>query len=58
MSQDSSRARDPVSAGPGAPVRARLGELGLQFPRLLERHGEKVRTEGLVLDPVAPGGWR
>jgi hypothetical protein len=58
MSQDSPRARDPVTADPGAPVRAPLGKLALQFPTHHERHGENMRTAGLVLEPVAPGGLR
>jgi hypothetical protein len=58
MSQDSPRPRDPVTADPGAPVRALLEEHGLQFPTRHERHGENMRTAGLVLEPVAPGGLR
>jgi hypothetical protein len=58
MSQDSPRARGPVTADPGAPVRAALGEVGLQFPTRPKRHGEKERTAGLVLEPVAPDGLR
>ena len=58
MSQDPPRHRDPVTADPGAPVRAPLGELGSQFPTRPERHGEKMRTEGLVLEPAAPDGSR
>jgi hypothetical protein len=57
-SQESPRARDPVTADPGAPVRAPLGQLGSQFPTRHERHGENMRTAGLVLEPVAPGGVR
>jgi hypothetical protein len=58
MSQDPPRPRDPITADPGAPVRGALGQLGSQFPTRPKRHGETVRTAGLVPEPAAPGGSR